>query len=144
MHPLHFLPQPEANGLPQASAARSASPHSHGNLCAEGQSRGLRVGVICFTVTLALAVVLAKTGAPAAVRWLLAVPFFLSVVGVSQSLLQTCPFLALKSLRDPGEGIEPVADPRERAALRARGQRLLLASAAIALTAAGLFAELPL
>ena len=69
------------------------------------------MGVVCFTVSLALAIVLAKTGAPPVLRWLLAAPFFLAIVGVSQSLLQTCPFLALKSLRDPGEGIEPVADP---------------------------------
>ncbi len=145
MERLHFLPHlPEREGLSDPSAATRARRHVHGNLCAEGQSRGLRIGVVCFSVSLALAIVLAKTGAPAVVRWLLAVPFFLAVVGVSQSLLQTCPFLALKSLRDPGDGMEPVADPRERAMLRARGQRLLLASAAIALTAAGLFAELPL
>jgi hypothetical protein len=102
------------------------------------------VGVVCFSVSLALAIVLAKAGAPPVLRWLLAAPFFLAIVGVSQSLLQTCPFLALKSQRDPGEGIEPVADPKERAALRARGQRLLLVSAVIAVAAAGLFAELPL
>lgn len=145
MQPLQYLPQlPEPSGLSEAGTTRQAAPHKHGNLCAEGQSRGLRVGVVCFTVTLAAAIVLAKTGAPPVLRWLLAAPFFLAIVGVSQSLLQTCPFLALKSLRDPGEGIEPVADPRERAALRTRGQRLLLASAAVAIAAAGLFAELPL
>jgi len=47
-------------------------------------------------------------------------------------------------MRDRGDGMEPVADPKERAQLRARGQRLLLACGALALTAAGLFAELPL
>lgn len=145
MQPLNYLPQlPEPSALSKPSPTRQAAQHAHGNLCAEGQSRGLRVGVVCFTVSLALAVVLAKTGAPPALRWLLAAPFFLAIVGVSQSLLQTCPFLALRCQRDPGEGVEPVADPRERAALRARGQRLLLASAVIAIAAAGLFAELPL
>lgn len=144
MQPLPLLRQlPEPSGLSDAGAPRVAA-HTRGNLCAEGQSRGLRVGVVCFTVSLAAAIILAKTGAPPALRWLLAAPFFLAIVGVSQSLMQTCPFLALKSLRDPGEGIEPVADPRQRAALRARGQRLLVASAVVAVAAAGLFAELPL
>jgi hypothetical protein len=147
MQRLNYLPESEVS-LPEATLARPArkglDQKGSGNLCMEGQSRGLRIGVVAFTVSLALAIAFAKADAPAAVRWLLALPFFVAVVGVSESLLQTCPFLALKSLRDPGGGAEPVADPRERAALRARGQRLLLASVVIALTAAGLFAELPL
>ena len=116
----------------------------HGNLCAARQSRMLRFGVLCFSVSLAAAIALAKAGVEPHWRWLLAVPFFLATVGVSESLLQTCPFMAMKAMRDRGDGAEPVADPKERAVLRARGQRLLLACGALALTAAGLFAELPL
>ncbi|MEY4550273.1 MAG: hypothetical protein RL685_6468 [Pseudomonadota bacterium] len=163
MQRLNYLPESEVSlseaalsqatlseaTLPEATLARAARKRcgnkASGNLCMEGQSRGLRVGVVAFSLSLALAIAFAKADAPVALRWLLALPFFVAVVGVSESLLQTCPFLALKSLRSPsGESIEPVADPRERAALRARGQRLLLASVVIALTAAGLFAELPL
>jgi len=117
---------------------------ARGNTCAARQSRMLRFGVLCFSVSLAAAIALARAGVAPHWRWLLAVPFFLATVGVSESLLQTCPFMAMKAMRDRGEGAEPVADPKERAVLRARGQRLLLACGALALTAAGLFAELPL
>ncbi|MEY2934129.1 MAG: hypothetical protein RL033_4878 [Pseudomonadota bacterium] len=153
MQRLNYLPESEVSlsevGVSAATLARperkASGTKASGNLCMEGQSRGLRIGVVAFSLSLALAIAFAKADAPVALRWLLALPFFVAVVGVSESLLQTCPFLALKSLRAPsGESVEPVADPRERAALRARGQRLLLASVVIALTAAGLFAELPL
>jgi hypothetical protein len=115
-----------------------------GNLCMEGQSRGLRVGVISFGVTLALAITFAKSGVSSELRWLLAVPFFVSVVGVSQSLLQTCPFLALQSMSDHGDGLQPIPDPEERALMRSRGKRLLLTCAGLSVVAAGLFAQLPL
>jgi hypothetical protein len=115
-----------------------------GNLCAGRQSRMLRFGVLCFSLSLAAAIALAKAGVAPQLRWLLAVPFFLAVVGVSESLVQTCPFMALRSMRDHGDGVEPVADPRERAELRTRGKRVLMMSATIALAAAGLFAQLPL
>ena len=126
-------------------AASSADPQpAPGNLGAVRQSRMLRFGVLCFSVSLAAAVAFAKLGVAPQLRWLLALPFFFAVVGVSESLLQTCPFLALKCQRDRGDGVEPVADPRERVELRARGQRVLLMSATLALAAAGLFAQLPL
>jgi hypothetical protein len=152
MQRLNYLPESEVGlsgaTLTETTLARpgrkALDKKASGNLCSEGQSRGLRIGVVAFSLSLALAIGFAKADAPVALRWLLALPFFVAVVGVSESLLQTCPFLALKSLRDAGGGAEPVADPRERAALRARGQRLLLASVVLALTAAGLFAELPL
>jgi hypothetical protein len=132
-----------ADGL--APTSEQAAPGvSRGNLCASAQSRMLRFGVLCFSVSLAVAIAFAKAGIAPHWRWLLAVPFFLASVGVSESLLQTCPFMAMKAMRDRGDGMEPVADPKERAALRARGRRLLLACGALALTAAGLFAELPL
>jgi hypothetical protein len=121
-----------------------AAMKAAGNLCPARQKRMLRFGVLCFSVSLAAAIAFAKAGLAPQLRWLLAVPFFLAIVGVSESLLQTCPFMALKSMRDQGDGVEPVADPRERAELRARGKRFLLVSATIALAAAGLFAEFPL
>jgi hypothetical protein len=128
-----------ATGVPDPVARRA-----RGNLCPARQSRMLRFGVLCFSVSLAAAIAFAKAGVAPQLRWLLAVPFFFAVVGVAESLLQTCPFMALKSMRDQGDGIEPVADPQQRAELRARGKRFLFASAAIALSAAGLFAQLPL
>jgi hypothetical protein len=128
----------------QRTADQMAAGMPRGNLCASRQSRMLRFGVVCFSVSLAAAIAFAKAGVAPHWRWLLAAPFFLATVGVSESLLQTCPFMAMKAMRDRGDGMEPVADPKERAQLRARGQRLLLACGALALTAAGLFAELPL
>jgi hypothetical protein len=123
-----------------------ASPvaKTRGNICAAGQSQGLRVGVVGFALTLSAAVALAKAGVATELRWLLAAPFFVAVVGVAESLLQTCPFRAMRAERDQGDGSEPIADPKERAEMRARGKRLLMVSGVIAVAAAGLFAELPL
>jgi len=131
-------------GTASGMSADTPATRVAGNLCATRQSRMLRFGVLCFSVSLAAAIAFAKADVAPQLRWLLAVPFFLAVVGVSESLLQTCPFMALRCMRDHGDGMEPVADPRQRAELRARGKRFLLVSAAIALSAAGLFAELPL
>jgi hypothetical protein len=133
-----------ADGMAPRPGGNPTAPRASGNLCAGRQSRMLRFGVLCFSVTLAAAIAFAKADVAPQLRWLLALPFFLAVVGVSESLLQTCPFMALRSMRDQGDGAEPVADPHERARLRARGKRVLLMSATIALAAAGLFAELPL
>lgn len=130
--PAHAIPAPVRLGRPR------------GNLCAESQSRGLRIGVIGFGVTLALAIAFAKTGVAPQLRWLLAAPFFVSVVGVSESLLQTCPFMALQSMSDRGDGLHPIPDPKERALMRSRGKRLLAACAGVSVVAAGLFAQLPL
>jgi hypothetical protein len=112
------------------------------NLGLQGQDSRLRVGVVGFTVTLALAIWLAKAGAPHELRWLLALPFFGSVMSVTQALYRTCPFMAAKGLREGGEGVEVIANPDELKTIRSRGRRVVFASAAIALTAAGLFAQL--
>jgi hypothetical protein len=138
-----FLLAPLGSGPTHAIPGLARGSRPRGNLCMESQSRGLRIGVIGFGVTLALAIAFAKLGVSSELRWLLAAPFFVSVVGVSESLLQTCPFLALQSLCDHGDGLEPIPDPKERALMRARGKRLLLACASLSLVAAGLFAQLP-
>src|SRR5689334_2827579 len=92
-----------ADGLAPESQ-RMADPlapgRPHGNLCASRQSRMLRFGVLCFSVSLAVAIAFAKAGIAPHWRWMLAVPFFLATVGVSESLLQTCPFMAMKAMRD--------------------------------------------
>lgn len=113
------------------------------NLGPKGQDSRLRFGVVSFTLTLALAVVLAKAGVAHHLRWLLAFPFFWSVVMVAQALYGTCPFMAAKGMREGvDEGVEVIANPDELKNVRTRGRRLVLASAAIALLAAGLFAQL--
>jgi hypothetical protein len=113
------------------------------NIGLRGQDSRLRAGVIGFTVTLALAIGLAKAGAAQELRWLLAFPFFAAVMCVSQALYRTCPFMAAKGLRDGAEeGVEVIANPDELKLVRTRGRRVLLASLAIALTAAGLFARI--
>jgi hypothetical protein len=90
-----------------------------------------------------MAIGLAKIGAAPQLRWLLAVPFFASVMMVTQALYGTCPFLAAKGLRDGAEeGVEVIANPDELKLIRTRGRRVVFASVAIALTAAGLFAQL--
>jgi hypothetical protein len=114
------------------------------NLGPRGQDSRLRVGVVGFTLTLGLAIVLAKVGVAHQLRWLLALPFFWSVVMVAQALYGTCPFMAAKGMREGGEGEGEViiANPDELKNVRTRGRKLVLASAAIALLAAGLFAQL--
>jgi hypothetical protein len=112
------------------------------NIGPRGQDTRLRMGVIGFSLTLLLAVVLAKSGAPPELRWLLALPFFLAVFGVTQALCGTCSILAVKGLRERGDGKEVILDPSELSTIRMRGRRILLASALLAVAAAGLFAEL--
>jgi hypothetical protein len=112
------------------------------NLGPRSQDSRLRMGVVAFTGTLALAIVLAKAGAPQELRWLLVLPFFWAVMGVAQALYGTCPFMAAKGLRDGGEGAEAILNPDELKQVRTRGRRLVMASLAIAATAAGLFAQL--
>ena len=113
------------------------------NLGPRGQDSRLRVGVVGFTLTLVLAIALAKVGVAHHLRWLLALPFFWSVVMVAQALYGTCPFMAAKGMREGAEeGVEVIANPDELKNVRTRGRKLVLASAAIALLAAGLFAQL--
>lgn len=144
LNPLRAFPGSFTGSLSGGLTPDRSAEKAAGNLGPAQQRRMLRFGVLCFSVSLAAAIAFAKAGVAPQLRWLLAVPFFLAIVGVSESLVQTCPFMALKCMRDQGDGIEPVADPQERVQLRARGKRFLLVSATVALAAAGLFAELPL
>jgi hypothetical protein len=112
------------------------------NIGPQGQDRRLRGGVVFFALTLVLAVILTKTGAAAELRWLLALPFFVAVMGISQALCRTCAFMALAGERERGYDRETVLDSDERSALRARGRRLMITSAVIAVAAAGLFVKL--
>jgi len=99
--------------------------------------------VLAFSLTLVAAVVLAKLDAATELRWLLALPFFVAVMHVGEAMYKTCPMLAVRGLRDADEGTEPVANPQERASIRSKGLRLVMLSALIAVTAAGLFAHFP-
>ena len=112
------------------------------NIGPEGQDRRLRMGVVCFAGTLALAVWLAKTQAATELRWLLAAPFFVAVVGISQALCRTCVVLAACGKREHPDGDEAILNPEERKAVRSRGRRIVAASALIAVAAAGLFTQL--
>ena len=114
------------------------------NLGPATQDRRLRRGVLAFSLTVAAAVVLAKLEAATELRWLLALPFFVAVMHVGEAMYKTCPMLAARGLRDAEEGIEPVADPQERASIRSKGLRLVMLSVLIAVTAAGLFAQFPM
>jgi hypothetical protein len=118
------------------------APNRCSNLGPRSQDRRLRIGVLIFSATLAAAVVMAGTGTPAYARWLLVFPFFIATLYIGEAMYRTCPFMASRGLRDASEGPEPIADPGERVAMQAKSRRLLLVSAAIAVTAAGLFAQM--
>lgn len=112
------------------------------NIGPEGQDRRLRMGVVCFAATLALAVGLARTGAAAELRWLLVAPFFVAFVGVGQALCRTCVVMAAYGKRERPEGSEAILNPDELTAVRSRGRRIVATSALISVAAAGLLALL--
>ena len=61
-----------------------------------------------------LAVVAMEEKAPRWVLFALFFPFFFGAFGVFQGLLRTCPGLALRGMRDAGDGPEKIADAGER------------------------------
>lgn len=78
----------------------------------------LRIGAIAFALGLVFAVVLLKLGAPTPIRLLLAFPFFLGANGLYAGLFRTCSVLALRGLRDNGDGPAPIVDRNELARVR--------------------------
>ncbi|MEO5731761.1 MAG: hypothetical protein ABI134_28280 [Byssovorax sp.] len=82
------------------------------------QDLRLRIGAIAFSLGLVFAVVLLKLGAPTPSRLLLAVPFFLGANGLYAGLFRTCSVLAMRGLRDNGDGPTPIVDRNELTRVR--------------------------
>jgi hypothetical protein len=108
-----------------------------GNLGDRPQSGRLRFGVIGFGVAMVLAVVAVEAHAPRWALYGLFFPFFFGAFGVFQGLLRTCPGLAIRGMRDAGDGPEMIADPVERRHTQLRAIRVLVSAvfAAAACTA---------
>jgi len=88
------------------------------NLGEVPQDSRLRMGAISFALGLVLAVVMLKLNAPPPIRLLLAVPFFAGANGLSMGLSGTCAGLAIRGLRDNGDGPTPIIDRNELARVR--------------------------
>jgi hypothetical protein len=75
-----------------------------------------------------LAVVSMEAKAPRWVIFALFFPFFFGAFGVFQGLLRTCPGLALRGMRDTGDGPETIVDPAERRRTQLRALRVVIAA----------------
>ena len=89
------------------------------NLGRAVQTRRLRGGVIAFAIALSFALGLEHIRADRSVRMALFVPFFAAAWGIAQGLSGTDPPLALRGLRDNGEGREAIVGAYELARVRA-------------------------
>lgn len=118
-------------------------PCTRGNLGANAQNRRLRGSILALFVGLVLSAVMLRSGAPAAARVVLFLPFFAAAFGAYQGLFRTCTFAARQGMRIDDHGEEVVVDPDERARMRTEGRRILLGSIATAATATLMVALLP-
>ncbi len=118
-------------------------PCTRGNLGANAQNRRLRMSILALLVGLVLSTVMLRSGAPAAARLVLFIPFFAAAFGAYQGLFRTCTFAARQGMRIDDHGEEVVVDRDERARMRSEGQRVLLGSIATAATATLMVALLP-
>lgn len=116
---------------------------TRGNLGANAQNTRLRMSILALLVGLALSTVMLRSGAPAAARLILFIPFFGAAFGAYQGLFRTCTFAARHGMRIDDHGEEAVVDPDERARMRREGHRVLLGSIATAATATLMVVLLP-
>jgi hypothetical protein len=105
-----------------------------------------RAGYLGLGAAVVLALVLIALDAPAATRWLVAMPLGGGAVGLLQARFRFCAAYGIAGLRNFGPlgGAERVADGAARRADRARAAWILLAGAAIGLGGALAFVLLPL
>ena len=89
-----------------------------GNLGEGPQDLRLRVGAVAFALGLVLAVVMLKLGASPTQRLVLAIPFIAGANGLYMGLSRTCGSLAMRGLRDGGDGPTPIVDRDELANVR--------------------------
>ncbi len=102
-------------------------------------------GIAGLAVAAVLALALVATGAPAGLRWLVALPLFGGSVGLLQARRRFCVNYALQGKSNFGSPDETlaVADAADRAADRRAAVRLLVLAAAMALVPAAVFVALP-
>jgi len=72
--------------MARVKSAMEAALQPTGNLAQEGQNRALRRGVLAFSFTLVLAVVLLKLGLSPVIRTVLFIPFLAAANGVYMGL----------------------------------------------------------
>lgn len=102
------------------------------------RARALRTSVFVFTFALAAAVLLEALGVPRLYRLVLAIPLFAAIHASVSAVCGVCAFSARRGVRNIAGSRERVVDPRERRALRRRGARVLLLSAAVTAAATAL------
>jgi hypothetical protein len=113
-----------------------------GNLSDSMQNAQLRMGVVAFAVGLAATMTLLHYHASASWRLVVLLPFLFASYGIHLGLFKTCGVVAMQGKRFTCAGIQPIADPEERARLKRTGAKVLLSSVfwALVATAAVVFA----
>ena len=104
-----------------------------------------RTGYAGGAAALGLLVILLVIDAPAAARWLVALPLAAAAFGFLQARSRFCVAYGLsgrRSLRALGQA-EPVTDPAARRADRAQAARLALVAIAVGILGAALLVALP-
>ncbi len=102
-------------------------------------------GLTGLAVAGVLALVLVATGAPAGLRWLVALPVFGGAVGLLQARRLFCVNYALRGRSNFGSPDDTVAvvDSADRAADRRAAARLVTLAAMAALVSSAVFVALP-
>jgi len=109
-------------------------------------ARRRRAGMLGIGAAVALAAVLLLVGAPAAVRWLVALPLAGGAVGLLQAGLHFCAAYGAAGVRNFGAlgTTERVEEAAARRADRGKAAAIILASGAIGLAGALVLVLLPL
>src|SRR4051794_10750644 len=100
-----------------------------GNLESRAQDVQMRIGIIALAISLLIGTLLAQSGFAREVRLAAFAPFFVASYGLLAALYRTCGLTAIAGRRITSDGSEPVADRAELLRLRARGLRVMCASA---------------
>lgn len=109
------------------------------NLSEDEVQRRLRGGVLFLLMALACAIVLEKTGAPWTARAFLFFPFYLATHAFFVAVHRSCGLSAFRGQRATCEGLERIADPKERQECLCLGKRQLMQSLVSAAAVTALF-----
>jgi len=109
-------------------------------------ARRRRAGIVGLVAAVALAAALLVVAAPAAARWLVALPLAVGAVGLLQARLHFCAAYGAAGIRNFGPlgSVERVAEVAARRADRTKAIAILLAGAAIGFGGALALVLLPL
>jgi hypothetical protein len=108
------------------------------NIGPREKARRLRVGVVMFLVSGAVALFLLVAGVSRVWRIPVFLPLLIGAFGVFQVRAETCVALAARGLRNMDAGDESIADPLELRTIKAQARRVNLQATGLAalLTAA--------